>query len=65
VNLHVLLQIGARAEALVAHIAQEGLFARVDPLVPNQIAHLGEGLVAALHLALERLEPIMHALMLL
>ena len=36
-NLHVLLQVGSRAEPLVADLAQEGLLARVDSLMPDQV----------------------------
>ena len=53
VDLLMLLQVGARAELLIAEFALEWLFSRVDPLVSDQVRNLGEGLLAAMHVALE------------
>jgi len=36
-NLHVLFEVRARAEALNANFAHKGLLARVDPLVSYQV----------------------------
>ena len=37
VNLHMLFQVGPRAESFVTGIAHKGLLPRVDPLVSDQI----------------------------
>ena len=39
-NLHVLLQVGAGAEALVTDLTQKGLLARVDSLVADEVRDL-------------------------
>ena len=46
-DLQVLLQVGTGGKFLGAVGAFEGLISRVDPLVPDQIRHLREGLGAA------------------
>lgn len=51
-NLEVLLQIGPTCKLLIAILALEGLLPRVDSLVPNEVAHLAECLVAAIMVAL-------------
>jgi hypothetical protein len=55
VNLKMLLEIGATGELLVAVLALERLFTRVNSLVPNEVANLTEGLVATIVVALVRL----------
>ena len=50
VLLHVLAQVRPRLELLAADGALVGRLARVDPLVPVVVAHLGEGLPADLAL---------------
>lgn len=60
-DLHVLLQIGARSKCLIALGALEWLLSRVDSLVSDQVGHLAEGHVAAGVLADERLHFVVHA----
>ena len=40
VNLHVLLEVRARGELLLAELAGVGLLPRMDALVSDQIAYL-------------------------
>ena len=63
VLLHVLAEIAARDELLAAFGALVGLFARVDALVPNQVAHLREG--PAAHLADVRFNLLVNPTMML
>lgn len=65
VDLQVLLQIAATSEPLVAELAGEGFLAGVDPLMPDQVRDLGEGLLAARVLAAVRLRLVVDASMLL
>ena len=46
-DLQVLLEIATTSELFVAVLACEGLLARVDTLVPDQVGHLAEGLATA------------------
>jgi hypothetical protein len=51
-DLKMLLEIRARGKLLVAVLALERLFTRVNSLMPNEVANLTEGLVTALMVAL-------------
>ena len=51
-DLEMLLEVGTTCELLVAVLTLEWFFTRVDSLVPNEITHLAECLVAALVVAL-------------
>lgn len=61
----MLLKVAAARELFVAILAGEGLLARVDALVPNQVGHLAEGLAAARMLALIGLLAVVNASVLL
>lgn len=61
--LHVLTQIRARNEALLAHFALIRLLSRMDSFVANQITHLREG--AAAHVTLIGLALLVHTSLML
>ena len=52
VDLQVLFEVGSTGELLVAVLALKRFFTSMDSLVPDQVRHLAESLVATLKIAL-------------
>lgn len=64
-NLDMLLQVRTRSKLFSANLALIGFLSSVNTLVPYQIRYLGEGLVATIVIAFERLFLVVNSGMLL